>query len=152
MGNNMQRDGQFNHTADFASLASDWAQVVASGFLTALRPATLTDQQIATIRSDQDGLLEEARGTVSRWCDRRFRSLQSTIALMDRLAQPGNGSGATGALIDWYAASLTRMSEDISDQIELASKALNVLQVGVPESWPVVGTSALGRNGMMFSE
>jgi hypothetical protein len=96
----------------------EWAAF--AGMPTAPAIPALAEKQADVLRKTQDELIDEVHQVADRWCERRHKMVEAMFDLsMTSLHNPGQ-LGTADAWMRWYHGALQRLSEDASDQMELA--------------------------------
>jgi hypothetical protein len=91
-----------------------------AGMPTAPAIPALAEKQADVLRKTQDELIDEVQQVADRWCERRHKMVEAMFDLsLTSLHNPGQ-LGTADAWMRWYHGALQRLSEDASDQMELA--------------------------------
>lgn len=82
--------------------------------------SALAEKQADVLRKTQDALIDELQKITDRWCERRHKTVEAVFDLSRVSLQNTGPIGIAEAWMSWYKGALHRLSEDASDQMELA--------------------------------
>jgi len=91
-----------------------------AGLRSPLAMPALAEKQADVLRRTQDALIDELQKVTDRWCERRHKTVEAAFDLTRVSLQNAGPIGIAEAWLSWYKGTLHRLSEDASDQMELA--------------------------------
>ena len=84
----------------------------------------------------QQGIADEVTGAAHRWLDRRHQGVTSLVGTVHQVMEKSltDTSGAFGAMQDWYAGALERLTADLKSPYDLATAVGTHIVPSAPKS------------------